>query len=285
MPDLNDIELNRWQGSQGSLEPAPARRGWLWAIAAVALLAVAAAVYYYWQRQAPQPTPANVTTATEQAVAPAASSRPLPEAGETIDLPPLAETDPIVREFVAKLSQHPTVAAWLTTDQLIRNFTVVVENIANGRTPSGHLGQVRPTGAFQVREESGGLWIDPRSYRRYDRFADAVAGLDARGAARLYATLKPRIVDGYRELGHADGDFDRVFEQAIVELLKTPVLEGDVSLASKSVAYEFGDPRLQSLSSAQRQFLRMGPRNVKLIQAKLREIAPFIGIAPESLPR
>jgi hypothetical protein len=254
-------------------------------LVAVVLLAIGGAGYYYWQRRASPPAPANITTATEQAVAPAASSRPLPEAGETIDLPPLADTDPIVRELVAKLSSHPTVAAWLTTDQLIRNFTVVVENIANGRTPSGHLGKVRPTGPFQVKEESGGLWVDPRSYRRYDKFADAVAALDARGTARLYATLKPRITDGYRELGHADGDFDLVFEKAIVELLKTPVLEGDVSLASKSVAYEFGDPRLQSLSSAQRQFLRMGPRNVKLIQAKLREIAPFIGIAPETLPR
>jgi hypothetical protein len=29
----------------------------------------------------------------------------------------------------------------------------------------------------------------------------------------------------------------------------------------------------------------MGPRNVRLIQAKLREIAPFLGIPPESLPK
>ena len=57
-----------------------------------------------------------------------------------------------------------------------------------------------------------------------------------------------------------------------------------MALASKSVAYEFADPRLQSLSSAQRQFLRMGPRNVRLIQAKLREIAPLMGIPAESLP-
>jgi hypothetical protein len=51
------------------------------------------------------------------------------------------------------------------------------------------------------------------------------------------------------------------------------------------VAYEFDDPKLQSLSSAQRQFLRMGPRNMRIIKAKLREMAPFLGIAPESLPR
>ena len=71
----------------------------------------------------------------------------------------------------------------------------------------------------------------------------------------------------------------------MIELLKTPLIEGDMALASKSVAYEFADPRLQSLSSAQRQFLRMGSRNVRLIQAKLREVAPFVGIPTESFPK
>ena len=98
---------------------------------------------------------------------------------------------------------------------------------------------------------------------------------------RLYATLKPRIQDAYRELGHPDGNVDPAVERALVDLLKTPVIDGDVALASRTVAYEFADPRLQSLSSAQRQFLRMGPRNVRLVQAKLREIAPHIGIPAE----
>ncbi len=281
MTDLNELELDKWQGS---FEPEPRRKGWILAIVAIVLLALGAGSYFRFWRRTPQ-TPADVRTATEQAVAPAPPTRPLPEAGEVIDLPPIDETDGIVRELVGRLSSHPTVAAWLTTDKLIRNFTVVVENISSGQTPSGQLAAVRPTGGFQVREEHGGLWIDPRSYRRYDKYADAVAGLDARGAARLYATLKPRIEDGYRELGHPDANVDQALERALVLLLKTPVVEGDVALASKSVAYEFADPKLQSLSSAQRQFLRMGPRNVRLIQAKLREIAPFLGIPAESLPR
>ncbi len=281
MTDLNDLKLDKWQAS---LEPEPTRKGWLLGVVAIVLLALGAGGYFLlWRR--PPPAPADVRTATEQAVAPAAPARPLPEAGETIDLPPIDQTDAIVRELVARLSAHPTVAAWLTTPQLIRNFTLVVDNISNGRTASGHLAKVKPAGAFQIREERGGLWIDPRSYKRYDKYADAVSSLDARGAARLYATLKPRIQDGYRELGHPDGNIDQALERAVIELLKTPVVEGDVALASKSVAYEFADARLQSLSSAQRQLLRMGPRNVRLIQAKLREIAPLVGIPTESLPK
>ena len=72
-----------------------------------------------------------------------------------------------------------------------------------------------------------------------------------RAAPRRDATLKPRIQDAYRELGHPDGNVDPAVERALVDLLKTPVIDGDVALASRTVAYEFADPRLQSLSSAQ----------------------------------
>jgi len=36
--------------------------------------------------------------------------------------------------------------------------------------------------------------------------------------------------------------------------------------------YEFADPNLESLADAQKQLLRMGPANAKLVTDKLREI-------------
>jgi Protein of unknown function (DUF3014) len=277
MSDLRDVELDKWQSS---FEPERSRAGRRVALVIVILLALAAGAYFAFWRRA-QPAPTDVRVHTDQAVAAKTPDKPVAEPGEAIDLPPLEQTDPIVRQLVSSLSSHPKVAAWLTTDQLVRNFTVVVFNVANGRTPSRHLGRLRPTQGFQAIEKGTTITIDPRSYQRYDAYADAVAAVDARGVARLYATLKPRIQDGYRELGYPEGDFDAVLERAFAELLKTPVIESPVMLRSKSVAYEFADPRLQSLSSAQRQFLRMGPRNVRIIQAKLRELAPLLGLAPE----
>ena len=283
MSDLSDLKLDKWQQTPRLHDDS--HTGRRIAIGVVVLIALGGLGYWLYSRRA-QPTPADVRVHTEQAVAPsAAPPKPVAEPGENINLPPLPETDPVVRELVARLSSHPMVAAWLTTDQLIRNFVVAVLDMSGGRTPAKHLSRVRPTGRFQAVEARSGITIDPRSYQRYDVYGDAVSALDARGAARFYATLKPRIQDAYRELGYPDGDFDRTLQQAIVELLKTPVVEGPVGLSSKSVAYEFADSRLQSLSAVQRQFLRMGPRNVKLIQAKLREIAPLLGIPVDALPR
>jgi hypothetical protein len=277
MTELNDLNLDKWQTP---IEPERGRAGWRIAVAVFVLLAVGAAGYLLLWRRA-QPAPEEVRVHTDQPVSQSSPAKPVAEPGAAIDLPPLDQSDPVVRDLVSRLSSHPAVAAWLTTDQLVRNFAVVVLNISNGRTPSKFLARLRPAEKFQAREEGSGLWIDPRSYRRYDGYADAVASLDARGVAQLYATLKPRIQDAYRELGYPDGNFDAVLERAIVELLKTPAIDGNVALVSRSVAYEFADPRLQAMSSAQRQFLRMGPRNIRLIQSKLREIAPLAGLSLE----
>ena len=94
--------------------------------------------------------------------------------------------------------------------------------------------------------------------------------------------MKPRITDAYRQLGDPEGEFDPTLTRALVELLRTPVVDGRIALTRKSVDYQFADPALESLSGAERQLLRMGPRNVRLIQQKLREIAPYLGI---DLPR
>lgn len=274
MADFGDVPLQR----SAADEPPPPSRSKVWP-AIAALLVIGLGVWYFVFR-----APGDVKIATE--TAPVADTTPpagLPaEPGDAIDLPPLDASDPAVRELIAKLSSHPRVAAWLTTDGLIRNFAVVTVNIADGRGPADHLKTVAPAGPFQARTEGSTITLDPRSYSRYDGHAEAVGGLDARGVARLYATLEPRIDDAGKELGIAN--FDATLERAIVALLRTPIVEGDVRLNADSVSHKFSDPALESLTPAQRQFLRMGPRNMRIVQGKLREIAGHLGIPPASLP-
>jgi Protein of unknown function (DUF3014) len=279
MDDFDDLRLDR----TGVELPPPRVHRAAAPIIAVAVLIAAAAFWYFMLRR---PVPADVTVRTDVArvETPKPPPRPVAEPGDNIPLPPLEESDAVVRELVAHLSAHPRVAAWLTTDQLVRNFTVVVVNVANGQAPSKHLAAVRPTGKFQVLENGGRIAIDPRSYARYDGHAKALESMDARGAARLFATLKPRIEDAYKELGSPDGTIDKTLERALVELLETPVIDENVALKSDTVSYKYASPSLESLSKVQRQFLRMGPRNVSIVKAKLREIARYLGIPEESLP-
>lgn len=282
MPDLADVPLDRSHAPHRAIAPPPRRRRRAIAAALIVLVLAGLAGYVTWlRRSSARP---SVAVKSERVTVPREPRAAEP--GENIDLPPLAETDALVRRLVSELSRHPTVTAWLATNQLIRNFALVIQTIAEHRSPASHLKAVRPAGAFSVISEGDTIFIDPASYRRYDGYADAFAAIDARGAGRLYATLKPRITEAYHELGDPEGDFDATLRSALGELLRTPVIDRRVQLTHTSVSYEFADPALEALSPAQRQLLRMGPRNVRIVQRKLREIAPYLGIElPGSVDR
>ena len=283
MSDLADLRLNN--NTAGPLPPTPPPQRSPVRILVLGLVAVVLVIagYLAWRR--PFAHPAHVATVEQQPAPAPSGTATLREAGENIPLPPLDETDPLVRELVRKLSSQPKVLAWLATDKLIRNFAVVIVNIGEGHTPVAHLRALALDAPFTASADSGPGVITAASYRRYDPYADAFSSLDARGAARLYATVKPRTQEAYRDLGYPEGDVDEALKKAVVELLETPVIDGPIAVRRMSVSYTYEDARLESLSAAQKQLLRMGPRNVRLVQAKLREMAPYLGIPPDALPK
>jgi hypothetical protein len=272
MDELSDYELEKTEDESAPVASAGTRWRTTWIIAAL-VIAAGVPAYFWYPRQQAAETPASA--------APTIAYRPLPAPANTppaVDVPPLDRSDALVRRLAGALSSHPLVLAWLATPNLIRTFTVVVENIANGATPARHVRVLRPGAPFRVVEDGEVLRIDPRSYDRYNALADAVASIDTGGAASLYSTLAPRIEEAYQELGRSNG-FDAALEQAIAALVSTPVTGATVPLVYKGALNAFADPRLEELTGAQKQLLRMGPRNVRLIQGKLRDIAAALGMA------
>lgn len=279
MADFDDLSLVR--GPEPHIEP-PARTGPSFTMIIIAALVClsGAALYYFYGRQKPAPAAAKAPVAQTTVDLPRRTAEP----GEAIDLPPLDQTDAIVRTLIQRLSAHPVAAAYLTTDGIVRNMTVVVTNIADGDTPAKHLRPLRPSGAFATKSSGGATFIDPASYHRYDAIANAVDALDARAVARFYATIKPRVDDANRELAGPDANFDRTLERAIVMLLRTPVLDENVRVETAKVSYTYADGRIEDLPKVQRQFLRMGPQNVRIVKAKLRDVAGFLGLPGSALP-
>jgi hypothetical protein len=273
MADFEEVQLDR--------TPAPRAQPPSRVLPAVILVVVCCALaagWYYMRRNADAGRP--VTVRDEDIVPQATAPTPVAAA----QLPPLDESDDLVRELVGALSRHPIVAAWLTTDQLIRTFAVSVMNVASGDTPAAHLSTIKPERRFQTRQRGSRAYIDPHSYSRFDPHAAAVSGLDAEGAGRLYTRLKPRIEEAYREVAGPNASLDRAVQQAIAQLLATPVVEGEIAVEPRTVGHAYADPTLESLSPAQQQLLRMGPQNVRLVQRQLRAIAHQIGIDDSSLP-
>jgi hypothetical protein len=268
---------------------APAERSYAgvkMAVAIVLIAAVGATGYLVFRNRSPVTAPAATPTAEPAATAPTDARAPLGSDIPAIDLPPLNESDAVVRGLVKELSANPSIAAWLATDNLIRNFVVVVNNIAAGEAAAGRVQPLRPKGAFQVEERGEDLLINSRSYARYLPLATAATSVKPEDAARLYTQLKPRIDEAYAELGQPNTTFDQVLERAIVVLLRTPLLEGPVAVEPNgaALAYRFADPTLEKLTPSQKQLIRMGPDNQRAVQTALRNIAMALGIPKERLP-
>lgn len=277
MVDVHDVELVKSHDDEPRLlPPPPAGPSRLWIVVAILVVAIAAITYVLVTRQRPAPAASAARTAP-------APSRPLGAQAPAIELPPLDASDAAVRELVKQVTSNPRIAAWLATDGLIRSFTVGVQNVAEGSTPAARFGVLRPGGAFETTGRSA-IEIAPRSYQRYDELAAAMASIDPAGAARLYTIVKPRVDEAYRDLGFPDTPFDRALEQAIVSLLQVPAVDGPVRLEPKGIGYAYANPQLEGLTAAQKQLLRAGPGNVRMIQAALRQIALALGIPPQRLP-
>lgn len=279
MAGLGDYRY-RQDGSASAPEPPEfdgRSRALIWTVAAVAVLALGAVLYFYFRPATTEPAadktgPEAVAETTEE-VAPA------PKPPEP--LPPLDGSDTLVRELVKALSSRPELVTWLADEDLVRAFVAMVDNIAEGASPRSFLTDFTPDEGFRASGGGNRFSTDPRSFARYNTAADAFASLDSAGVAGAYQRLTPLLEAAYRELG-MEGTFRSALERAIGRLLATPDVPADAPIIWNFVTYQYADERLESLSAAEKQFLRMGPRNVRLVKTKLMELTRAMGLTPRT---
>lgn len=276
MSELQDFDLEPTEESQ--------KRGPLTGPIAIAIGVIVVAVLGFfiwrWSQQRQETEPVEEAAPAVEAPAPEGE---IPESTAPVDLPTLADSDEWMRAVVAQLSAHPELFAWLATEDLIRRFVVVVDNLAEGVSPRTHLEFLEPEKGFGTREDMSRVYVDDSAYQRYDRIADVVSSIDVRGTANLYRSVKPLLQEAYRELGYPNKDFDDALLEAIDTLLRTPVVEGQIELVPKVSSFEFADSKLEELTEAEKHFLRLGPDNLRKIQAKARAIALEIGLPQSQL--
>ncbi|MFZ2055362.1 MAG: DUF3014 domain-containing protein [Candidatus Aminicenantales bacterium] len=249
----------------------------------VLILVIAAALYYFLihKRAAKDERLVDVPAAAilEKELPPASSEAPAKPPVE------LDKSDDLVRQLAMEISTHPRLAEWLKSKDLIRRFVAAVDNIANGLSPRAHIDFFQPPVEF-VTIKRGDVYVaDPDGYSRYQTVVDVFVSLDSGQCISLFKSMKPLCQEAYRDLGYPDQDFEQTILRAIVELMGTPVVEGNIVLEKAVLNYVILDPALENLSDAQKHLLRMGPENVGAIQAKLREMALALGFPEERLPK
>ncbi len=277
--DYDDLEIERSDDDLGAMPPPPGGGpGPLLAAGGAVLLVVLALVVFLVLRHnrpaaEATPPPEAPTLAPEPSASPSPTAQPSEE-----PLPSLDQSDAFTRGLLAALSADPHLSSWLSVDGLVRRFVAVVVNIAQGENPAPHLRFLAPEGRLQVVGHGRRLAIDPASYDRFDAFAAVVSSIDASAAARVYRRLGPLLDAAARDLGQPAGEIDVLVSRAAASLLAAPVLEGDVLLVPETPLYRFADKKLETLSPAQKQLIRMGPRNERLIQDKLKELTAALAL-------
>ena len=257
----------------------------------IAVVGIGFGIYYYliYKKPPAPPAPTPAPEVTEEQPAPVPAEEPISEEERKLQEELLRlgldGSDDMVRQLAQGLSSHPQLSVWLKNEDLLRKFTAVVDNIATRSSPRSHVEFLAPKGDFHIMEKEGLVYIDPDSFNRYNLAANVFTSLDAEDCAKLYHQAKPLAQEAYRDLGYPTQDFQQTLFKAIIELLKTPVVEGDIQLEKKVITYMMVDPKLEQMSSAQKQLIRMGPENVRKIQAKLREIALALGMPEGQIPQ
>ena len=233
-------------------------------IGIVVALAVAAAVAWYLLRPAPAPPP------------PPPAAQPAPPKIADAPLPLPAESDAQVRKALSAASPRPELQKWLAAGDLLDRWTVVADNLAEDVSPRKQLAFLAPEKKFRAVGREGNEQIDPRSYQRYDLFADVVASVDAKAVAAAVRTLHPLLESMYHKLGYPDRPLDDLLQRALRRLTDAPVIEGPLQVVPKGALYHFAVPELEAQGPIEKHLLRMGPRNTRLIQAKAREITAVL---------
>lgn len=280
MADYDDLQI-RDHGEP--LPPPRTTAPWKIVLLVALIVAVGGAAYWFSTRRAAPP--AQTTSATPPPPVEGPPPRSPLEAGPPADLPPLGASDDAVRDLVRDTTQDAFIGTWLTTTGLLRQVASGLQAIAAGLSPAKHLQKLAPSEPFRAVSSNGRLVIDPRSYARYNRVADAVESIPPAAAVRLYGAVKPRLEDAMKELGVTGVTTDEFVERAIRQLLATPILDEPPTLERDEGLYRFADPKLENLPPAQKQLLRMGPENTRRIQTALRAIAHALGIPDERLPQ
>lgn len=236
------------------------------AIGGVLLVALLGGGAWWMWRTPPATNPSPVVvTGTEAPITP-----PPPP---PVALPPLDEMDGFLRPLLRALSNRPELAAWLATDDLVRQLAAAIDRASQGDNPANGFRELAPRSGMAVARRGTRRSIDPASYRRFDGLITTVTSIDASAVARIYQTIRPRLNQAYQNMGHPGGDVDAAIHQALSLLLATPVVQTPVMLVEGSGArWAYEDPKLEGLRPTQKQLVRMGPAHTEAMLVWLRAL-------------
>ena len=186
-------------------------------------------MYYRYYSPAPAAPPPQPAAAPQPAAPPApAIQHPIPSTAEQqqAPLPPLDQSDPVVRDSLTGLLGKPAVAKFLVPHEVIRDswspWTTC--RARRSRRSCGHCS--RPAGDTAVDTQAGQTTLSEQNYARYAPLMQVVSTADPKALAAIYFRLYPLFQQAYENLGYPGKYFNDRLVLAIDSMLATPDVAG-----------------------------------------------------------
>lgn len=185
----------------------------------------------------------------------------------------LETSDPVVRRTFQKNS-NPTLNRLLRTSPkgIISRVTSTVNSIGEGKLNRAFVRFIAPRQGFSVNPISTfESTLDISSYNRYNEIASMVDSIDVNETVAFINKTESLFNEAQRDLGYPDGNFKKELLEAIDKVLDAPIVTKKIQLIRPSVMYKFADKSMEGMNDVSKLMVRMGPKNTRMIQAKLKE--------------
>lgn len=183
----------------------------------------------------------------------------------------LDHSDGQARAAVADFSAR--IAQWLTPEEQVRKWVVLVDQIADGKLPEKNRPLSFPMANFAVQRQDDKLMLDAANHARADMLIDLFTAIPIDTLAAYYHAWRPLLDKAYAELG-GKGGFDKRLRTALDRVEAVPSLTSQPELVQPVVYYKFADPTLESASDVEKLMWRLGPKNTQKVQDYLHKLEP-----------
>ncbi len=217
------------------------------------------------------PVPAAALERARRSINPA--QPPPPQLTDT-ELAPVAPPESIdgsdaqVSRAIEEMS--PPLLAWFTPKEQVRKWVAMGVLLSEGDLISKNRPVAYPMEPFKVNKQGGRLSMSEANFSRANDLIDAIIRIPPQKLAAYYRQWSPVLENAYGELG-MEGSFHTHFISLIDRALATQSLSRPPELSQPHVLYTYSDEELEKASDINKLMWRLGPDNMKKVQAYLVE--------------
>ena len=185
----------------------------------------------------------------------------------------LTDLDGLLLAAVESLDIGELGTRFVKQPNSIERGAAIIDSLRQSGVPYKILPITRPDKKFAFVDNGLAVTMDSKGFKRYDAFAQIIAHLDIEAIVSLYRQFQEPINEAWSKLGYGNWlSFEQALQQALQEILSSPMTKLQARLVRKETVWVYADKKLEALPPLQKQLMRMGPSNGKIIKDKAREL-------------